>query len=156
LFRRWLPTLGGAGALVAAALAALVIAGPRTQAPRAQSVRAKAAGPTVIVHLKRGEQVFQWRGAERLRPGDVLRLEIAPDGFRRVRVTSATLSGETILFSGTIQPRGSTLLPVGLQIDGAAPTERLRITLEDRAGISTGSSPRAWEKTLTFEMEGMP
>jgi hypothetical protein len=155
-FARWFPILGGAGALVTAALAAFLVAAPESHPPQAQAVHPKGPGPSVIVHLKRAGQVSQWRGGERLQRGDVLRLEIAPDGFRRVRVTSPTASGEAVLFSGSIEPRAPTLLPVGLQIDGASRTERLRITLEDPLGMSGGSAQPRWEKTLTFELEAPP
>jgi hypothetical protein len=157
-FAGWFTLLGGAGALVTAALAAFLIAGPppEHQPAQTQTLSTKGVGPTVVVHLKRGGQVSQWRSGERLRAGDVLRLEISPDGYRRVRVSSPTSSGESILFSGTIEPRRPTLLPLGLQIDAASPTERLRITLEDPAGMPDGRSPRTWEKTLTFDLEEAP
>jgi hypothetical protein len=155
-FARWFPILGGAGALAAAALAAFLLSAPLTHPPQARGVSPKAAGPVVVVHVKRGGQVSQWRGGERLRQGDVLRLEISPDGFRRVRVAAAAPSGETVLYSGTIEPRGPTLLPVGLQIDGESPTEQLRITLEEPRTDAAGNARRAWEKTLTFELENAP
>jgi hypothetical protein len=155
-FARWFPMLVGTGALVTAALVAFVLSGPQTDTAQARGLGPKGVGPDVIVHLKRDGRVSRWHAGERLRPGDVLRLEITPDGFRRVRVTSPTLSGETVLFSGALEPRGPTLLPVGLQIDGASRTERLRITLEDPADRRAGASRQAWEKTLTLEMEHPP
>lgn len=155
-FARWFPVLGGAGALVTAAIAAFLIATPRSDPSPAQTLAAKGSGPTVIVHVKRGGQVSQWRSGEPLRAGDVLRLEVSPDGFRRVRVTSPTSSGETLLFTGNIEPGRPTLLPLGLQIDAESRTERLRITLDDLADVSGGISPSTWEKTLTFDLEDAP
>ncbi|HZA49603.1 MAG TPA: hypothetical protein VE549_02615 [Myxococcaceae bacterium] len=155
-FARWFPMLAGAGALATAGLAAFLLTRSPTDAPQTGRVTQKGAGPEVIVHVKRGERVSQWRAGERLRPGDVLRLEISPDGFRHVRVTATTLSGETVLFSGSLETHGPTLLPVGLQIDGASQTERLRIVLEDPTSTPTGISRRPWERTLTLEMEDPP
>ena len=156
-FTRWFAIFGGGGALVAAMVAAFLIWAPPSSPPVADGgLRAKGMGPTVIVHVKRDGKVSQWRTGQRLRTGDILRLEISPDGFRHVRVTSPTSSGESVLFSGTLEPRKPTLLPLGLQIDATARTEQLRVILDDLVNTPEGSSPRTWEKTLTFDLEGAP
>src|SRR5262249_34179578 len=97
-----------------------------------EMVRAKAAQPAVAIHVKRGERVALWDGQSPVHPGDRLRIEVAAEGYRHVRVTTGTeLGGTTVLYEGVLPAERSWLLPLSFEVNEKGSTETLDIVLSE-------------------------
>ncbi|HUS66177.1 MAG TPA: hypothetical protein VMZ28_16605 [Kofleriaceae bacterium] len=142
---RW----GGGLALAAAtacALLLLVRARGRGDDDRAGAGATTAKGaPEVLLHIKRGDSVTTWDGAAPVIPGDRLRLEIAPSGYRRVQVIG---SGGALLHDAPLRAPG--LLPVAWEVDDQPGPETLTVILTDHP------RDRAWRTTLTLPKSEPP
>lgn len=97
----------------------------------------------VLLHVKRGERVFVWDGAEPVVPGDKLRLEVAADGFTHVTVL-AEPRGErgaepAVLYSASIDPGRPVALPKAWEVDDA-PGEESLVVLLSSAPLDEGAA----------------
>jgi hypothetical protein len=134
--RTWL--FGGGFALAAAAAMVLLVVARRDPDPSFTTVK---GGPSVAVHIKRGDAVFVWDGREPVSPGDHLRLEIAATGYHRVQVFAA---GDVALYDAPIAASsGSVLLPTAWKVDAEPGAETLTIVLSDG-----DSHQPVWRTTL--------
>ena len=129
------PWLFGGGLALAAAVILLLFA--RRDADPDASFTTVKGGPSVAVHVKRGDAVFLWDGLDPVSPGDQLRLEIAATGYQRLQVFAA---GGVPLYDAPISA-GSTLLPTAWEVDAQPDAETLTIVL-------TGSHQPEWRTTL--------
>jgi hypothetical protein len=124
---------------------------------RPAEVREKG-GPVVTVFVKRGEDVFPWDGAGRLRANDRLRLRVAPGGYDHVSVASLGDDGEpAVLYEGEL-PVGPFLLPLSFRVDDRQDgPERLSVMLGHRPippGLHQGGSKdEVWRQVLVFDKE---
>lgn len=89
-------------------------------------------GPVVKVHLKRGEQVLTWSEGESLRPGDLLRLELAAAGFSDYAVLTRQEERWTVISHGRLNTP-SLLLPDAWRVDDSGEEEWLRVVFSTRA-----------------------
>ncbi|MCC6335681.1 MAG: hypothetical protein IT380_17020 [Myxococcales bacterium] len=118
---RWrLPGFALAGA-VAALLA--VFAAPRLGGN--DDVRPKGT-PAATVWIKRGDAVTPWQGAP-LRPGDAIRLEVAPAGFPHLTVVQLG-AAPRILYAAKPSAAGTALTPAWT-LDAEGTEERLAVVL---------------------------
>lgn len=138
--RTWL--FGGGFALAAAAaVLLLVIARSDRDADLDPSFTTVKGGPSVAIHIKRGDAVFVWDGLEPVSPRDQLRLEIAATGYQRVQVFAA---GDVPLYDAPIAAGpGSMLLPTAWVVDAEPGAETLTIVLSDG-----GPHQPVWRTTL--------
>lgn len=120
-WRHW--SIGGIS-VAAAAFLVLAVISP------SDALRSKGGLPGVSVFRKHGSRVERWDGQFPVEPGDLLRLEIAPQGFRRIRVSSPASDGNSnLLYEGELPARTSSLLPVSFAVDPAGSRETLRVEL---------------------------
>lgn len=135
--RAW---LWGGGLALATACAVLLLVARRSAPDDAARFTTVKGAPTVLLHVKRGETVATWDGRATVAPGDRLRLEVAPAGYRRIRVLGAR---GAVLHDA---PLGAVaaLLPVAWQVDDQPGPETLTIFLTDHP------VDRAWRTTLTL------
>jgi hypothetical protein len=138
---------------VAAAVVFLVISRP-------DELREKG-GPAVTVFVKRGEDVFVWDGAGRLRPNDRLRLQVASAGFDHVSVASL---GEdrapAVLYEGDL-PAAPALLPLSFRVDEEGRRERLSVILGHRPippalHEAAKDDAQVWSQVLVFDKAPTP
>jgi hypothetical protein len=115
-------------------------------------------GPAVTVFVKRGEEVFPWDGAGRLRADDRLRLRVVPAGYEHVSVASLDDGrAPAVLYEGDL-PAAPTLLPLSFRVEGEGGRERLSVILARRP-IPPGLHEAApgdgevWRQVLVFERE---
>ena len=126
----------------AAALALFVMARPPARVEPEASVPQQQEGFTtvkggasVLLHIKRGERVFVWDGAEPVMPGDKLRLEVAADGFTHVAVLAEPVQGgargaaPAVLYSAPIDPAQPVALPKAWEVDDTPGDESLIVVL---------------------------
>ena len=151
--RRWWSQLTQSRSVLAfgVALTLCLIAVPSIRKYATDSgVRAKAASPSVALYVKRGERVGLWDGQMVLRPGDLVRLGIASEGYRFVRVSSSRPDGHSmVLYQGELSPSGNTLLPAGWRLDSDGTTENLIVTLSD----GPDAAP-SWSTRLSIQKTG--
>ena len=76
----------------AAAAMAVVLVAP---APPPAYVAPKGM-PSVAVYLARGERSVLWNGSDALRPGDRIRLKIAPEGYSWLSVSALAYDGALV------------------------------------------------------------
>jgi hypothetical protein len=105
----------------------------------------KASGPGLALYIKRGDRVILWDHQEPVYPGDSLRLQIAPQGFRHVRVTS----GVETLYDGDLATGAMDFLPVSWKVDDAPGAETLDVTL-------TGPTVPPWTARLSLTKAARP
>ena len=105
----------------------------------------KANAPGLALYIRRGDRVILWDAREPVYPGDSLRLQIAPMGFRHVRVTS---KGE-YLYDGDLQSGAADFLPVSWKVDDAPGAETLDVTL-------SGPSLQPWTTRLLLTKAAYP
>jgi hypothetical protein len=123
--RRWAIA---AACLAAAAALVLVRLGPEADRSAYDGVK---GAPAVAVYVLRAGQVQLWDGAV-LEAGDRIRLEVAPEQFRRVSVFSLTDGARPrSLYTGALTPGVRQVLPKAWQIDGSPTPERLAIFFSD-------------------------
>lgn len=152
--RAW---LGPLAALVAAAAVFAVVL------PLRKPWVAAKGQASVALYLKRGEQVSLWDGRSRVRPGDLLRLQVVPEAQEHVLVAvSAASGGLEVLYQGSVAPRRETLLPESWRVDDTAEPETLvvalsakRLDLEAlrRAMESSARASDLWMTVLTLRKE---
>ncbi|MGC4120954.1 MAG: hypothetical protein QM765_41540 [Myxococcales bacterium] len=158
--RRWLPSLAGSlAALATAAVAFFVLWSGPVSKPEVQ-IKGQAA---VALFVKRGEQVRLWDGRSPVRPGDLLRLKVVPEGLGQVLVAVPTPDGGlSALYQGVIATREETLLPESWRVDDSAGPEVLAIALSaERIDVGTlkqaleQTAPRAdlWTTVLSLQKE---
>jgi hypothetical protein len=126
--RRWAWSGGVAVALAAALVAVLVWARRPEPGPQGVYVAAKG-GPDASLYVKRGDRVFPWAPPEPVRPGDLLRLEVVPDGFSHLMVATPGPGGWTVLFEGEVPPERAFDLPASWRVDAAGEAEELLVVL---------------------------
>jgi len=135
--------------LVLAATSALVVLLVPTvinQTHKSDVLRVKAGNPAIAVFIKRGDTTTLWDGLSSVHPGDQIRLEVAPSGFRHVRVTAPTTSGASqVLYEGDVPADRSSLLPLSFQVDESGTSEMLDITLSNGPVFA-----RTWSTHLLF------
>jgi hypothetical protein len=156
---RWrLPSFSlGAAALAAAAVLVALAIGLQ---PRPPASRLTVKGtPSVAVYLKRAGRVALWDGHSPIQPGDRLRLEVAPEGYRYLAVASpagGNQLGEP-LFQGAIDPARAETLPDSWLVDDAPGAEALVIALSQSplatevladAAAHARRDPEVWTTTL--------
>jgi len=127
--RRW---AWGGGAALALALVVVVVAlvWARRPAPEPRGVYVAAkGGPDAALYVKRGDRVFPWSPPERVRPGDLLRLAVVPDGFSHLTVATPGPGGWTVLFEGDVPPEREFDLPASWRVDAAGQAEELLVVL---------------------------
>jgi hypothetical protein len=105
----------------------------------------KANGPGLALYIKRGDRVILWDRREPVYPGDSLRLQIAPQGFRHVRVTS----GAEALYEGDLATGATDFLPLSWRVDDAPGAETIDVTL-------TGPSQSPWTERLSLTKAASP
>jgi hypothetical protein len=87
--------------------------------------------PGVGVYVLRAGQVQLWDGAP-LEAGDRIRLEVAPEQFRRVSVFSlAQAERPRGLYAGPVTPGVRQVLPKAWQVDAAPTPEQLAVFFSD-------------------------
>ena len=87
--------------------------------------------PSVGVYVLRAGQVGLWDGAP-LEAGDRIRLEVAPEQFRRVSVFSlAQAEQPRSLYAGPVTPGVRQVLPKAWQVDAAPTPEQLAVFFSD-------------------------
>jgi hypothetical protein len=105
----------------------------------------KANAPGLALYIRRGDRVILWDRREPVYPGDSLRLQIAPLGFRHIQVTS---KGES-LYEGDLATGAIDFLPVSWKVDDAPGTETLDVTL-------SGPSSPPWTTRLSLTKAARP
>lgn len=139
----------GSGLALAGAVAALLFVVLHDRRDRDAFTTVKGSA-TVVVHVKRGDEVFVWDGVAPIQPGDRLRLEVAPGGHRHVQVfTSARVS----LYDAPLPTQaGPTLLPKAWQVDDQPGAETLIVVLSDDPvsadSLDRAPDDRVWRTTL--------
>jgi hypothetical protein len=135
------PTAALAGSF-AVALVAIGL-GHRAATPSAadDAYQIKGTNPGLALYVKRGEQIETWDGKQPVRTGDLLRLQVAPEGFRHITV-DGTASPGSHLYDGDL-PEGIGFLPVSWRVDDQPGPEILEITL-------TGGSATPWHARLVL------
>jgi len=126
----------------AAAVALFVMARPPARVepeasvpPQQEGFTTVKGGASVLLHIKRGERVFVWDGAEPVMPGDKLRLEVAADGFTHVAVLAEPAQGgargaaPAVLYSAPIDPAQPVALPKAWEVDDTPGDESLIVVL---------------------------
>lgn len=120
----------GGGAALALALVVVALVWVRRPAPEPRGVYVAAkGGPDASLYVKRGERVFPWSPPERVRPGDLLRLAVVPDGFSHLTVATPGPGGWTVLFEGDVPPEREFDLPASWRVDAAGQAEELLVVL---------------------------
>jgi hypothetical protein len=123
--RRWV--LAGASLAAAAALL-LVLLGPGADRIAYDGVK---GAPAVGVYVLREGNVRLWDGAP-LQSGDRIRLEVAPEQYRRVSVFSVGQGQKPHrLYAGAVTPGARQVLPKAWQIDAAPAPEQLAVFFSD-------------------------
>jgi hypothetical protein len=123
--RRW--ALAGASLAAAAALL-LVLLGRGVEESEYDGIK---GAPAVGVYVLREGNVRLWDGAP-LQSGDRIRLEVAPEQFRRVSVFSLSEGKQPrSLFTGAVTPGARQVLPKAWQIDAAPTPEQLAVFFSD-------------------------
>ncbi|EYF06399.1 hypothetical protein [Chondromyces apiculatus] len=170
--------LWAAPTLAAAAAVLLFIAfrpAPLTTLPEDNDPAAEEAfttvkgGASVLLHIKRGERVFLWDGAEPVLPGDKLRLEIAPEGFTHVavladpRADGPQVPRPTLLYTAPLDPEKPAALPKAWEVDDAAGDEVLVVLLstsplDGEDALSLARTPRdgIWTRRLVLPKRPRP
>lgn len=123
---RW-TWLAGAAVAVAAALAVVAVLVRAPAAGPPGTYVASKGGPGALLFVKRGERVFPWAPPERVQPGDLLRLEVMPDGFSYLTVATPGAGGWTVLFQGDVPPEREFDLPSSWRVDAAGSAEDLLV-----------------------------
>jgi hypothetical protein len=141
---RWLGSLAVACAAAASAIVFVVPEQPTAYlAPKGM--------PSVAVYVSRDGRTMLWNGSEALRPGDRIRLKIAPEGYGWVAVSARAASGAfSVLHRAQIDPAGEYLLPESFRLDDAAGPEQIHIALDARP-VDPASA--AWSTTLEIPKE---
>jgi hypothetical protein len=150
----------GLGVAAAACFALVWSAGVRPDAgPPADYVGTKGA-PSVWVHVKRGDHVDVWTGGTPIKPGDFVRLSVAPDRFAHVSVFAETPPATFVrLYDAALPPGGnSTALPLSWEVDDRPGDETLLVVLgpdavaaSEVAGVlAKGEGGRRWWRRLVF------
>jgi hypothetical protein len=141
---RWTWAWGGGLALAAAVVLFLVV-----RPDGGEEFTTVKGSPTVAVHIKRGDEVMLWDGVQPVLPGDRLRLEVAPDGFRYLQVFTA---GEVLLYQGALPERGPTLVPKAWEVDDRPGPETLIVVMSagpvTAASLARDPEPGIWRTTL--------
>jgi hypothetical protein len=154
--------LGGALGAVAALVVSVVLV-PRALGPLANPYVGAKGGPGSALYVKRGDQVFPWAPPEQVRPGDLLRLVVVPDGFSHLTVATPGVSGWIVLFDGAVAPEREFELPASWRVDGAGAGEELLVVLsrrsvrpEDLPGLAVRQprTPEVWTSVLQIEKIG--
>ncbi len=141
---RW---LGGLVAAGAAAIAAFVLVVPEAPPPYV----APKGRPSVAVYIARGERSVLWNGSDALRPGDRIRLKVAPEGYSWIAVSALAHDGALgTLHRAQIDPGSEYLLPESFRLDDAAGPERIHIAL-DVGPVDPRDA--AWTTTLEIPKE---
>lgn len=143
---RWL----GGLALAGAATAAVAIVGVRDIPAPPAYVAAKGM-PTVAIYVLRDGSTALWNGTDALRPGDRIRLKVAPEGYGWLAVSALDSRGDRHpLHEARIAADGDYLLPESWRIDDAPGPERLHIALDRRR---VDPSKAVWSTTLELPKE---
>lgn len=162
---RWV-WLGGVAALVAALALLVVWARAPSPGPEGVYVAAKG-GPDASLYVKRGDRVFPWAPPERVRPGDLLRLAVVPDGFSHLTVATPGPGpgGWTVLFQGDVPPEREFDLPASWRVDAAGEVEELLVVLSRQSlrpealsdlAVRQPRTPDVWTSVLEIEKIGGP
>ena len=119
---RWLrwPQLAALGALACAAVVFAMLPGRRDPEDLGRK-----GSPSVAVYVKRGERVSLWDGSAPFRAGDGLQLRVMPSGFPHATVASVEGASLRRLYSASVPPEGTTLLPLSFTLDAAPGPEVL-------------------------------
>jgi hypothetical protein len=83
--------------------------------------------PGVAVYVMREGRVFSWNGSESVRPGDRLRLGVAPGRYRHVAVYTRAGGNVVTLYRGEVS--GATDLPAAWTVDGQGEVEQMVVVL---------------------------
>jgi hypothetical protein len=119
--------------LTATCAVALVASGFALRAHRiTPDLLAEKGGPALALYVKRGTEVLTWDEKQVLKAGDLLRLQVAPEGHSHVTIDSPPAPGH--LFDADV-PAGTSFLPVSWRVDAAGGPEVLEVT------FSGGSVP---------------
>jgi hypothetical protein len=124
---------------LAATLAAAAALMLLWKAPGAEPAYVGSKGmPSAFVYVNRDHTTTLWDHLP-LRPGDRIRVEVAPEEFEHVAVFSTDALGgaPTRLFAGRTKPFSRTLLPKAWQLDAEGDAEHLAI-LFSHAELSEG------------------
>ncbi len=134
------------GLAVATASAAFLLV------PVTPTVQAKG-DPALRVHVKRGERVLLWNGTDALRPGDVLRLELAAGDFSQLTIATEQPDGSlSVLHRGAVDPK-QALLPTAWTLDDEPRDDVLWIALSAAPLTDADVAQRAahgWSTRLVF------
>jgi hypothetical protein len=122
------------GGAAFAGVAALWVGGAHAPRDRGASVvapeTATKGAPDVRLFIKRGERVEPWDGSEPVVAGDLLRLEVRPEGFPHISVFEVARDDTYArIYDAAIAPRGATALPTAWRVDATPGTETLLVVL---------------------------
>lgn len=118
--RRFLAVAGAVTALAAGIAIAFL---------RPEAYVGAKGDPAVAVHVKRGDLSFLWNGAVPLVPGDVVRVEVSPEGRRYLAVVGGDPPAP--LWSGALSGHEDFLVPGAFALDGSPGPEVITIALTD-------------------------
>jgi len=138
-------------ALVAAMVLVVLVVSRKPEPPPGPYVAAKG-GPDASLYVKRGERVFPWSPPERVRPGDLLRLAVVPDGFSHLTVATPGQGGWTVLFEGDVPPEREFDLPASWRVDAAGEVEELLVVLSRQSLRPEALADLAVRRPRTFEV----
>ncbi|WP_373049281.1 hypothetical protein [Vulgatibacter sp.] len=137
---RWIGGFALAGATAAATL--LLLPAPVEPPPYV----APKGMPSVALYVLRDGRTTLWNGTEPLRPGDRIRLKVAPEGFAWLAVSTRAADGSFgTLHHARIDPAVEYLLPESWRLDDAPGPERIHVALD---AAPTDPEGAAWTTTL--------
>jgi hypothetical protein len=138
---RWVTPVAASLALAAAVLLFLRHRPPSADEATGGYVGVKGGTPASMLLLKRGEATRPWDGREPIRPGDVVALHVACEGYRHVSVVAKD-GARWVRVSETECPREPGILPFTLVVDERPGDEELGVVFT-RATIGEGAASEA-------------
>lgn len=143
----WLHAL----ALAGAATATVSIGAVLVRAPPPPPYVAAKGMPSVALYVQRGTATSLWNGTDPLRPGDRIRLKVAPEGHRWLAVSQIRTDGSlALLHEARVAADEDYLLPESWRLDDAPGPERLHVALDDE---KVDPAQAAWTTTLELHKE---
>ena len=143
----WLHALALAGAATATASLGLVLV--RDVAPPPY-VAAKGM-PSVALYVLRDGSTTLWNGADALRPGDRIRLKVAPEGHGWLAVSQVRADRSLVLLhEARLTGDDEYVLPESWRLDEAPGPERIHVALDD---AKVDPTTAAWTTTLELHKE---
>ncbi len=106
-------------------------ASPAAPGSEAEPYVAAKGEPGVAVYVMREGRVFSWNGSESVRPGDRIRLGVAPASFRHVAVYTRTGGNVVTLYRGEVD--GPTDLPAAWTVDEQGEVEQMVVVLSEQS-----------------------